>query len=69
MSSGTSAELPDWSPDRSMIAFTRGGSDIWIVAPDGSDEDNLTDDQSGAVADWSRDGRRIVYQRQSGRST
>lgn len=58
---------PEWSPDGSKIAFTRGPADassIWVMNADGSGARAVTtggrDDMDPA---WSRDGRWICYVR------
>ncbi|GAA4241682.1 hypothetical protein GCM10022254_71490 [Actinomadura meridiana] len=58
---------PEWSPDGSRIAFTRGpdeNSDIWVMNADGSAPRAVTsgpdDDMDPA---WSRDGRWLCYVR------
>jgi Tol biopolymer transport system component len=59
---------PAWSPDGSMIAFTRAapsaGFDdpraaIYVVTPEGGEPRKLTDD--GAEPAWSPDGTRIAF--------
>ena len=62
---------PAWSPDGSMIAFSRtrgdGNGAIWIVEADGSDPRRVTD-PPGSKGDWhpawSPDGSTIVFFRQ-----
>lgn len=65
---------PDWSPDGRQIVYTRGrnqgtclsvssdanpeGCEIWIMEADGSDQRRI---KPGWGADWSPDGRGIVY--------
>jgi TolB protein len=63
---------PDWSPDGSEVAFTRSaggigsnGSDIWVMAADGSQPRQLTF-QAGASSSmpaWSPDGSAIAFVR------
>jgi hypothetical protein len=56
---------PAWSPDGSRIAFKRE-VDIWSMNPDGTDQVNLTADESGIEGrdpDWSPDGTMIAYER------
>ena len=53
---------PAWSPDGTMIAFTRsepGGAAIWMMQADGSAPKRLTE---GGTPRWAPDGRRIVGQ-------
>jgi len=52
---------PAWSPDGKWIAFTRGGSQIWIVASAGGEAPRFF--ANGGAPDWSQDGRHLVYQR------
>lgn len=60
---------PAWSPDGSMIAFSRSAdcdffdcyaSGIWTVNPDGSGAARLTDVYSSGLS-WSPDGTEIVF--------
>ncbi len=54
---------PAFSPDGKSILFssTRGGSvGVWIVNADGSNPQRICD---GDQAEWSPDGRRIVFRR------
>ena len=60
----TGASFPDWSPDRSRIAFgpvkTGGGMtfEVGIVNADGTDERVVG---SGSNPQWSPDGTRILF--------
>lgn len=60
-----SASAPAWNPDRSRIVFAsnRGGDwDLWTVAIDGSDLQQLTHDAAvDQTPAWSPDGARIAY--------
>jgi Tol biopolymer transport system component len=53
---------PEWSPDGSLIAFS-GGSGLYVVRPDGTDERRIIND--AAVGDhglsWSPDGTMLAY--------
>ena len=58
--------FPSWSPDGTMIAWTRGGlgpeGEIWVMARDGSHRTRLTfNEYSDAGATWSPDGTRIAF--------
>lgn len=59
---------PTWSPDGTLIAFTRLGEvagDIWVMNADGSNQINLTNSpQSDFLADWSPDGTQLVFVRE-----
>jgi Tol biopolymer transport system component len=61
------ARRPDWSPDGRLIAFLRqkapfGGSEIYVVAPDGSGLRPLVRTRSDLeTPTWSPDGRSIAY--------
>jgi hypothetical protein len=55
---------PSWSPDGTQIALNRKTGDdpsrVFVVGSDGGEPAELVD---GGAADWSADGRRIVFQR------
>ena len=59
---------PTWSPDGTLITFTRLGElggDIWVMNADGSNQINLTNSpQSDFLADWSPDGTQLVFVRE-----
>jgi hypothetical protein len=59
-----SGSTPAVSPDGLRLAYQRGG-DIWVANSDGSDPQQLTDNnQSEADPAWSPDGSRIAYERE-----
>jgi Tol biopolymer transport system component len=64
---GGNACRPHFSPDGRKIAFVSsqadGKGDIWIMNPDGSGQDRLTDlpDTFDYYPSWSADGRTIVF--------
>ena len=68
---GGIATYASWSPDGSRLLFRKqladGNSEIFVMAADGSGLTNLTRHPAfdGWPA-WSRDGRRIVFARESG---
>jgi TolB protein len=57
---------PAWSPDGSMIAFSRN-SQIWTMRADGSDLTQVTSPPVRGMSDldptWSPDGTRIAFRR------
>lgn len=66
------ASFDPWSPDGKMLLFvsgTDGKFDLWTMKPDGSGRVRLTEGDhivpglplSGYGADWSADGKQIVY--------
>ncbi|TDC59420.1 hypothetical protein E1200_32120 [Actinomadura sp. GC306] len=60
--------LPEPSPDREHIAFTRTGggkSEAWVMNADGSGARKVTDIAGGRVA-WSPDGTRLAYMGRDG---
>ena len=57
---------PEWSPDGSLIAFTRRGQDgrrIGVVKPDGTGERVLTSGPSDEGASWAPSSRKLLFQR------
>lgn len=59
---------PRWSPDGKQIAFVSdrtGNYEIWLSAPDGSDQKQLTyvgvSETGTSFPTWSPDGSRIIY--------
>ena len=56
---------PDWSPDRTKIAFTSdrsGGSQIYVMDADGKNPIKLTDGpRSKSGPDWSPNGGKIAF--------
>lgn len=66
---GTLADTGAWSPDATRIAFAskapgRDDMDLFMMASDGSDLRQLTDEPGvdNAAPDWSPDGERLVFQ-------
>jgi hypothetical protein len=56
-------EEPEWSPDGKRIAYTQAG-DVFVINPDGSGNENVTQGAHGAAAapSWSPDGTQIAYE-------
>jgi dipeptidyl aminopeptidase/acylaminoacyl peptidase len=57
---------PDWSPDGTKIMFTwnLGQQDVYVIAPDGTGQTNLTPDTMGwneRSGVWSPDGARFAF--------
>ncbi len=67
LTEGGKACRPHFSPDGSKIAFTSseadGKGDIWIMNPDGSGRERLTElpETYDYFASWSPDGKSIVF--------
>ncbi len=59
---------PAWSPDGTKIAFhrsTENGSEIFVIAADGTGETRLTDNTvSDMYPNWAPDGSQIVFERE-----
>ena len=56
-----SATAPAFSPNGNRIAFTRLGSGLFIMNPDGSGLRRLTSGKRDTYPVWSRDGKRIAF--------
>lgn len=53
---------PTWNPAFDTIAYTRGGGNVFMCNPDGTDEVQLTFTNLNIVYPiWSPDGRRLAY--------
>ncbi len=56
---------PTWSPDGEKIAYTHGGkileAGIYLINPDGSDNEMLIKSNDAYQADWSPDGKWLVF--------
>jgi Tol biopolymer transport system component len=67
----TESGQPDWSPDGTRIAFSRGSETtrLWTMAADGSDARALSRSRARnrleVSPDWSPDGARIAFARYS----
>jgi hypothetical protein len=59
---------PAWSPDGSLVAFTRNYSTIYLARPDGSDVHPLLPPPfaSSPPFSWSPDGKRVAFQGSDG---
>jgi hypothetical protein len=62
---GTSHPSPAWSPSSQRIALVQdapGGSDIYLINPDGTGAVNLTNQPAGySSPQWSPDGSKIAF--------
>jgi TolB protein len=59
---------PRWSPQGELIAFSSNAdnfatvaSNVWVVAPDGSGERQVTNERQAFVPDWSPDGTWLAF--------
>ncbi|MDL4774396.1 protein kinase domain-containing protein [Actinomadura xylanilytica] len=60
----TCDSLPQYSPDRKRVAFTRKNGDkteAWVMNADGGGPRRVTDALAGGRVTWSEDGRRLAY--------
>ncbi|WUI02476.1 serine/threonine-protein kinase [Spirillospora sp. NBC_00431] len=56
--------LPERSPDRKRVAFTRqngGTAEAWVVGADGGGAEKVTGIARGSRVTWSPDGTRLAY--------
>jgi Tol biopolymer transport system component len=60
---GATFYAPQWSPDRTKLAFARGDrhNQIWTVGADGEGLRRLTSRGENSLPSWSPNGRWIVY--------
>jgi hypothetical protein len=56
-------EWPSWSPDGQRIAFHRNSKGIYAIDADGSNLQQLTDDNSDEGPDYSPNGSQIAFRR------
>lgn len=60
-----SDDVPDWSPDKRMIAFTSsrdGNNEIYVMNSDGSNPIRLSNNEADdGFADWSADGKMLAF--------
>jgi len=59
---------PAFSPNGTQVAFARTGSGLFVVHPDGSGLERLTNNGRDSFPVWSPDGKRIVFIRPFGKS-
>jgi Tol biopolymer transport system component len=56
--------FPSWSPDGARILFERqvgGGSEIWVMNADGTNQQQLTSGYKDGTASFSPDGTKILF--------
>ena len=68
----TAGRSAQWSPDAKQIAFLlrkNGRDNIWLIAPDGGEATQLTDEKGGVLDfAWSPAGDRIAFRSAEGKS-
>jgi Tol biopolymer transport system component len=57
-------DYPAWSPDGAHIAFVGGGGHLWLIDPDGTNQQLVTPLDhyyfEGAPVSWSPDGKWLI---------
>ncbi len=60
--------MPSFSPRHNRIAFSRYSPNygVWVMSSDGPDKELVLLDETGWCAEWSPDGKQIVYASSTG---